>query len=253
MLQIIIFLSVFYLLLYLYSLKYNNNSIVDLFWWPVFGFIAITTYISESMFTLSQTLVTLLVLAWSCRLFFNILSKKWWNIHEEDPRYAVWREQWNYVKIRSFFQVFALQLLLALIVATPIWIINTSSGFEPSLWLSFVWAAIAFFWLLYESRADGELAGFIKNKESGDIMDSGLRKFHRYPQYFGESVFWLGISIIAAQVSFWSFVWFWVIFLLVRYVSGVPQLEKRYEWNKKFEKYAEKTPIFFPDFRKIFD
>lgn len=249
--QIIIILWIFYVFLYFYALRYKNNSIVDLFWWPVFGFIAITTYISESMFTLSQTLVTLLVLAWSFRLFFNILSKKWWNIHEEDSRYAAWRKQWKYVRLRSFFQVFVLQLVLALLVATPIWIINTSSGFDPNLLLSLWGWILALLWLLYESRSDGELAWFVKNKKSGDIMDSGLRRFHRYPQYFGESVFWLWICIIAAQVSLWSFAWFILIFFLVRYVSGVPQLEKRYEWNKKFEKYSEKTPIFFPDLRKI--
>jgi len=105
---------------------------------------------------------------------------------------------------------------------------------------------------MYEDRADGELAGFIKNKKDGDILTSGLRSFHRYPQYFGEATFWFGISLIAAQVSLWSFLGFAIIFILVRYVSGVPMLEKHYEGQKNFERYAKKTPIFFPDYSRIF-
>ena len=69
----------------------------------------------------------------------------------------------------------------------------------------------------------------MKTKKKGQILTEGLRKYHRYPQYFGESIFWLGISIIASQVSIFAFIGWIVITIIVRYVTGVPLLEQRYE------------------------
>lgn len=253
MFQIFCILWALYFGLFLYALKYKNNSIVDLFWGPVFVIIVLYSYFFESIFSLSQTLLTLLVTAWGIRLFLNILVKKIGDFHHEDPRYALWRKQWKYIKTRSLFQVFLLQGILACIVATPIWVLNFASWFEENITLVFLGGMLALFWLLYESRADGELAGFMKNKKPGDILTTGLRSFHRYPQYFWESVFWFGVCIIASQISLLSFVWFFVICFLVRYVSGVPMLEKRYKNHKKYQEYSQNTPLFFPDFMKVFN
>jgi len=65
-------------------------------------------------------------------------------------------------------------------------------------------------------------------------------------------MFWLGISIIASQVSIFAFVGWILITFLLRYVSGVPLLEKRYEGDKKYAAYSKKTNIFFPDWTPIF-
>lgn len=118
----------------------------------------------------SQTIITLLVTAWGVRLFVNILSKKLPYDSHEDARYAKWRKKWKYFYIRSFFQVYILQGLLMFLVAIPILVVNLSSGYEENITLTFLGACIALFGLLYEARADGELAGFIKNKKSGDIL-----------------------------------------------------------------------------------
>jgi len=252
MFEIFSILWILYIGLYIYALKYKNNSIVDIFWGPIFVIIAFYSYFFESVFSTSQTVMTLLVSAWGIRLFLNIWAKKIWDFHYEDPRYAAWRNSWKYVKIRSFFQVFLLQVLLACLVAIPVFILNFSWEFQENVSLVFLAWSIAIFGLLYEARADWELAGFMKNKQAWDILTTGLRKFHRYPQYFWESVFWFWISCIAAQISTISFVWFAIIFILVRYVSWVPLLEARYTNNKKYLEYSRYTPIFFPDFRKIF-
>jgi len=91
------------------------------------------------------------------------------------------------------------------LVAIPVLLLNLSSGYEESTFLTFLGASIALFGLLYEARADAELSGFTQNKKKGDILTSGLRSFHRYPQYFGESVFWFGIAVITIQVSLSGF------------------------------------------------
>jgi len=246
-----IVLDICFIFLFLLSLKLKDNSIADVFWGLWFVIIAVLSYILWWIWYTSQVVMTLLVSAWGLRLFVNILSKKLPYSWKEDARYARWREQWTYFKTRSFFQVYALQWALMFLVATPIWILNLSSWFEENLTLTFLWASIALFWLLYEARADSELAWFIKNKKSWDILTGWLRYFSRYPQYFWESVFWFGIAMIVSQVSLWWFAGWIIITILVRYVSWVPLLEERYKWQKNYEKYSEDTPIFFPDYWKI--
>lgn len=139
-----------------------------------------------------------------------------------------------------------------LAVATPIFVLNATSGFENLLVFTILGSLIALFGLIYETIADTELRMFVQNKKKGEILTSGLRRFHRYPQYFGESVFWFGIAIIASQVSILGFFGWIVITILVRYVSGVPMMESHYSDNKAFQKYAETTPIFFPRWNKLF-
>jgi len=238
-------------LMFLLSLKLKDNSIADVFWGIGFVVLAIVSYLLFSSWFTSQVLVTLLVGAWGVRLFLNILSKKLPYEWKEDPRYLRWRKQWTYFKLRSYFQVFFFQGFLMFLIATPILIVNLSSWYQELASVSLLWGFISLFWLLYQSRADSELAGFIKNKKSWDILTSGLRRFHRYPQYFGESVFWFGIAVICSQISLLWFIGWIIITILVRFVSGVPLLEERYKWQKNYEKYSETTPVFFPDFSKI--
>ncbi len=225
MYEAIFFLIISYVILFAFSLKLRDNSIVDIFWWTWFVWIALITLFVNNTFFLPQVLLTLLITGWWVRLTLNILSKKipykW-----EDRRYAGWRKEWTYFKTRSFFQVFVLQWILMLLISLPILLLNSESGFDTAFWATFIWGLVALFWLLYEARADAELAGFIKNKKEWDILVSWLRMFHRFPQYFWESVFWLWICIIASQVSLWVFISWIVITWLVRFVSGVPPMEE---------------------------
>lgn len=238
--------------LFLLSIKLRDNSVIDAFWGMWFVIIAVMSYFLFSDKTTAQTVLTLLVTAWWVRLFLNIMAKKLpYTFGHEDTRYARWRKQWKYFYTRSFFQVYMLQGFLMFLVATPILLVNLFQVWEVSSSLIFFWWAVALFWLIYEARADAELAGFIVNKKSWDILISWLRKYHRYPQYFWESVFWLWVSIIASSISAFAFIWFWVIFILVRYVSWVPLLEERYKWQENYEVYSKTTPIFLPDYSKI--
>ena len=240
-----------YIVLFTLSLRLKDNSIVDVFWGVWFVIIAILSYMLHSEWYTAQVVITLLASAWWIRLFFSIWAKKLPYNQKEDARYARWRKSWKYFKIRSFLQVYLFQWLLMWFIALPIFLLNLSSWFEEIISLTFLGWAVALFGLLYEARADAELAGFMKNKKSGDILTGGLRKFSRYPQYFWESVFWFGIALIASQVSLLWFLGWMLITVLVRYISGVPLLEERYKWQKNYEEYSKITPIFFPDYSKI--
>lgn len=252
MTTLLICLAVSYILLFLLSLRFKDNSLVDIFWG--LGFVIITwIWYFQSIESISQTVLTLLVTAWGIRLTFHIGSKKF--LHSgEDARYARWRNTWKYFYLRSFLQVFVLQGILMFFVATPIWMLQFTSGFEEHISIILFWASIALFGLIYETIADSELKQFIRTKQEGQILTAGLRKFHRYPQYFGESVFWFGISLIAAfHTSFLAFGGWLLITFLLLFVSWVPLLEARYKGQRNYTMYKKKTPVFFPDYRKIFE
>ena len=249
MIEILLTLLGLYTLLFLLSVWLEDNSIADIFWGAGFVIITVMSLLMLKHAAISQLVLSALVVLWGVRLLMYIGRKK--SRHSwEDARYAKWRKSWKYFYTRSFFQVYLLQGFLMCLVATPIFMSNLSVKPDYNLYITALWAFMALAWLLYEIKAEKELWAFMKTKKKGEILTTGLRKYSRYPQYFGESVFWFGICFIATQISIFAFFWWLVITILVRYVSWVPMLELRYKWDTKYEKYSKNTPIFIPDFRK---
>jgi steroid 5-alpha reductase family enzyme len=122
---ILLVLLISYTLLFLYSLRIRDNSIVDVFWGFGFMIIAVLSWIQSEQ-SIAQYTITGLVLLWGIRLTSHIGFRK---LHEgrEDPRYAKWREEWGsgwYFMVRSFLQVYILQMILMLVVAIPILVVN---------------------------------------------------------------------------------------------------------------------------------
>lgn len=242
--EIVIGLLTSYTLLFLLSLYLKDNSIADIFWGLGYLQVAVHSMVISGSFAPSQLLLNSIILIWSLRISLYILSKKWLK-KGEDPRYAKWRREWKYFYLRSFFQVYIFQGFLLLIISIPIILVNQT---PPSLgMLSISGLLIAMFGLVYETIGDLQLRSFIKHKEKGQIMKKGLWKYSRHPNYFGESVFWLGVSIVAAQASPIAFISWIVITFLLRFVSGVPMAEARYEDNKEFQEYKKKTPPMLPN------
>ncbi len=258
-----------YILLFLYSLKIKDNSIVDVFWGFGFMIIAVLAFF-QSERAMPEMLITGLVLLWWIRLTSHIGFRKlreW----KEDPRYAKWREEWGsgwYFLIRSFLQVYMLQMILMIVVATPILVVNTwfwvsEHGLLPlpsqgqartSQWqeqiILIVWALVALFGLIFETISDLQLKAFIKTKKPGEIFTTGLYRYSRHPNYFWESMFWLGISLISLPYSYLGIIgWLSITFLLL-FVSGVPLQEARYTGRANWEEYKAKTSVFVPWFPK---
>jgi len=245
--EIILGLSLSYALLFLLSVVLKDNSIADVFWGLGFLQVAIHAFILSGTREPSQLLFTSLIAAWSLRLSSYIISKKWIK-KGEDPRYAGWRAQWEHFYLRSFFQVYLLQAALVMIIAIPILLIHAAP--PPAGVITVVGLCIALFGLIYETIGDLQLRAFITTKQKGQIMTQGLWKYSRHPNYFGESVFWLGASCVAAQVSPLAFISWIVITFLLRYVSGVPPAEERYADNSAFQAYKQQTPAMLPHFFK---
>jgi steroid 5-alpha reductase family enzyme len=156
-----------------------------------------------------------------------------------------------------------LQMVLMLIVAIPILVVNLEYirtpewffiGWEMDitrLWFVLIlWVLIALSGLLFETIADLELKAFLKIKKPWEIFTSWLYRYSRHPNYFGESMFWLGISLLSLPFSALGLVGWIVITSLLLFVSGVPLQEARYAGRPNWEEYKRKTSVFIPWFPK---
>lgn len=238
------------------ALVKKDNSVADIAWGLGFVLVAGYTFFFRRTSLFLPCLVTSLVAVWGLRLAWHIFRRN--KNKGEDPRYAAWRARWGRTFVwRSYLQVFLLQGLFMLVIAWPVIHINAyrrtgpTGGREHGLW-----AAGLLVWLvgfLFEAVGDAQLARFKKDPANkGKIMDRGLWKYTRHPNYFGEALMWGGIFIIALEVpSGWMTIAspLLITFLLAG-VSGVPLLEKRYAGNAAFQDYARRTSAFVPWFPK---
>jgi len=235
--------------LFLLALRRHDNSIADVAWGPGFILVAWSTLILNGSFSPRQLLASLLVLIWGLRLSVRIYLRN--RGKGEDARYRRWRDEWgkSFV-IRSYLQVFLLQGGILLLNITPILLINTySAGNLGSLDLLGV-----LLWILgfcFESVADWQLDRFIKNPDNrGKIMNQGLWRYSRHPNYFGEVTMWWGIYILALSLpwGYLSVIGPLTISYIILFVSGVPMAERFMEDNPAFADYKRRTSAFIPWF-----
>lgn len=222
-------------------------DIVDVAWSGTFIVVAALSWILGSKGAL-QNLVTLLVIVWGIRLGLHIL-KRLRGSKYEDPRYQELRDKWRgSAPLNAYLRIFLTQGVLALIISTPVIITNLS---EYSA-LGSVSDAGLLIWIigfLFESIGDAQLARHLSDsKNKGKIMTTGLWKYTRHPNYFGEAAQWWGIFIIGLSTPLG-----WVgvigpilITSLLLFISGVPLTEKRFEGRPGWREYKESTSMFIP-------
>ncbi len=246
-LAVLLYMSAVFLL----ALRLKDNSIVDIAWGLGFVLIAWLSFLGEGAPVGRHILVTSLVSIWGTRLAVHIFLRK--KGRGEDFRYAQWRRSWGRrFVLRSYFQIFFLQGLLLLLIVYPIIIINLSAAGPLGIWDglgSLVWV-LGF---VFEVASDAQMERFRRDPANkGRIIGTGLWRFSRHPNYFGEAAMWWGIFLIGLAVPRgWVGVLSPVLitFLVIK-VSGVPLLEKKYAGNPEFAAYARRTSTFVPWFPK---
>lgn len=222
----------------------KRNDVADVAWGLGFVVLAWLSFVLGSG-NLRALVVSALVTVWGLRLSFHIHSRN--RGKEEDFRYAQWRREWKNFYLRSFLQVFLLQGVFLFVIAWPVVWINLA---DASTWMWWdlagviVWG-IGFF---FESVGDHQLARFKKQAgNKGKLITTGLWRYTRHPNYFGEAVQWWGIFLMAYSVDGWmTVVSPLLITYLLRFVSGVPMLERKYAGHPQFEAYKRNTSAFFP-------
>ena len=237
-------------LLWLVSLAIKNSSIVDIFWGT--GFVIIAWFIlfsSSEGYLLRKILMVLLVTIWGLRLTIHILVRNWGK--PEDFRYQKWRQESGSIWwLKSFFQVFLLQGFLMWIISTPI-IAAEISPISPLGFLDYLAVIVWGFGFFFEAAGDSQLTKFKSNPANkGKVLDTGVWRYSRHPNYFGDAFQWWGFYLFALSAGAWWTVFSPVIMtLLLLKVSGVALLEKSLKENKpQYRDYMEATSAFVPWF-----
>jgi steroid 5-alpha reductase family enzyme len=234
-------------LLWLVSLFIKNASIVDVFWGIGFVFIALMDYSLSPFMSSTKWLLLILVTIWGVRLALHIGTRNWGK--PEDFRYAKWREEhgkgWPLI---SYFQVFLLQGFLMWIIAAPLISVRVTDGIPPLSPLAVIGALVWAYGFFFEAVGDWQLARFKADPSNkGELMTSGVWKYTRHPNYFGDAAQWWGFYLIAASAGGW-----WTIFSpiimtwLLLQVSGVAMLEKTMKDKPGYQEYARRTSAFIP-------
>lgn len=237
--------------LWLLSLRLKDSSIVDIFWGTGFAIVA-GWYFLATLTTGNPTRAALtlaLVIVWGLRLSWYIGVRNMAK-GEEDYRYANWRRQagaaWWW---RSFFKVFLLQGVLLWIISAPL---LGAQFYGADVPLGIVDALAVLVWALgfyFEAVGDWQLAQFKANPANkGKVMDKGLWRYTRHPNYFGDAVQWWGFYLLAVAAGAWWTIWAPLImtYLLVN-VSGVAMLEIGLSKTKPaYAEYIRRTSAFIP-------
>lgn len=235
--------------LFVISLIIKKNDIVDIFWGPgIFLVTLIAYFTAPNPNTLNELLLVLTGL-WAFRLAYRIYMRN--HGKEEDFRYRKWREAWGqWFYVRSFFQIYFLQGSLMLVLgASAIHASVFSEAYQGFSILTYIGVVVWLIGYYFEVIADAELDHFISNRPPGKkILDTGLWKYSRHPNYFGEVTMWWGIWLMVAPLpmSYVALVSPVIITFLILKVSGVPMLEKKYEGDTAYEAYRAKTSMFIP-------
>jgi steroid 5-alpha reductase family enzyme len=230
-------------------LRLGKASVVDAFWGPGFAVIAWLSFGLVQGPPARQTLLALLVTVWAVRLAFHVSRRN--RGKPEDPRYAAMRAKhpetfW----IRSLPLVFLLQAVIMWLVSLPVQIgmrgaVTESFGLLE--WAGLLLWGFGFFW---EAVGDEQLYRFKSKPENkGRILDRGLWRYTRHPNYFGETVMWWSLWIIAcaAPGGWLSFIGPLLLTLLLLKVSGVSLTEQTMRRSHTdLDEYKRRVSPFLP-------
>jgi steroid 5-alpha reductase family enzyme len=234
--------------LWLVSLALRNSSIVDVFWGT--GFVIanwIYFALTPGGLPARKLLVGILVTMWGLRLSLYVLWRNWGK--PEDFRCAKWRGEegasWWW---KSLPRVFVLQGVLLIVISIPL--LAAQSGNVPFGVLDYVAVPVWLIGFFFEAVGDLQLARFKANPANkGKVMNRGVWRYTRHPNYFGDAAQWWGYYLAALATGGWWTIYAPIImtFLLMR-VSGVALLEQTMETRPGYKEYVETTSAFVPWF-----
>jgi len=230
--------------------SYKTDKLTDLSYGLTFIVISILLIVTNTTPSMAQVALSAMVIVWGLRLaiylFIRILKTK------KDDRFDGIRE--NPLKFARFWFLQALSVFIIMLPATY----AVSSKLEVNLGIYTILGFLI--WLkgfTIEAVADWQKYKF-KEKSKGGFITSGVWKYSRHPNYFGEMALWWGIFVFSIPYLR-GFMWLsilgpiYITYLLI-FVTGIPMLEKSYSKrfgkDKKYLSYKRKTSILIPFFPK---
>ena len=243
---------VFFSAVFLVAQRMRNNGLIDIAWGLGFVCSTLISFAIGNPQSIVPQVATACVLAWGLRLTWHLAGR---NLGKpEDFRYARMRDTWNprTFHLRMFVQIYLLQLFLNVLINLPTIVSNLQDvpGWNAVASAGLAVWCIGFF---FEVVGDHQLKVFkAKPANNGKLIETGLWRYTRHPNYFGEAVQWWGIFLLAvsAGYGYWLVISPLAITFFLLYVSGVPMLERKYEGRADWEDYKRRTRRFFPGIPK---
>jgi steroid 5-alpha reductase family enzyme len=213
------------------------------------GFVVVAWSVMLQAPSARSLVIAVLVTIWGARLAYYLVRRS--SRRDEDPRYKQMAKKWrgNYW-LRAYISIFLLQGLLIWFIALPVSMAaNDSSGGRGLAWLTIAGVLAWVMGFVVEVVADKQLSNFLSVKANkGKNMETGLWRYSRHPNYFGELVQWWAIGVIVLQVN-----WGWLglagpllLSVLIVFVSGVPPIENKRRDNAEYQAYKRRTNMLIP-------
>jgi steroid 5-alpha reductase family enzyme len=235
--------------LWLVSLIRKDASVVDPFWGTGFVIVAAIAWQLNRPDELRPLLILALTSLWGMRLSMFLLWRNWGD--GEDRRYAKMRaNKGSRFWWLSLFTVFLLQAVILWFVSMPIQVAAIKSDASNSLgWFDAAGIVVWCLGFVFEATGDWQLAGFKADPaNAGKVMDRGLWRYTRHPNYFGDFCVWWGLYVIAAAGGAgWTIGSPLLMSFLLLKVSGVSLLESTIvDRRPEYAEYQARTNAFFP-------
>ncbi len=239
---------VFFVLTFIIAQTQKNNGLIDITWGLTFLLSTVVAFVIGKPQGLVPLVMSLLVLIWGTRLSWHLIRR---NVGKpEDFRYANMRNSWNpsTFYLRMFVQIYLLQLVLNFLINLTTITANLQdiSGWSLLASIGVVIWLIGFY---FEAVGDKQLKDFkAQPANKGKLIEQGLWRFTRHPNYFGEAAQWWGLYLMAISGgrNYWLILSPLLITFFLVYVSGVPMLEKKYAGRPDWEDYKRRTSKFVP-------
>lgn len=234
------------------ALRLKDVSFVDGVWPLGMLFLALITFPRTDGDATRKFLLLWLCAVWAIRLGWHLLRR--WREKGIDGRYAEIVENqekahgWSFAKTALLF-VFLPQAFLAWLTCLPVQLGQVEVG--PLGWIGWIGAALVVVGIAFESIGDAQLAAFRRDpKNKGRVLDTGLWRYTRHPNYFGDACVWWGLWLIAAESGWLGIASIvgpiFLTFTLTRW-SGIGITEKAISKGKpKYADYIRRTSAFVP-------
>lgn len=239
-------ISLFALAGWIFSLVRDDVTHVDSMWSLFLGMSAFSYTLYFYHLPARTILILVLVTIWAIRLSAYLTWRNWGK--QEDHRYAEIRNHnAPFFWLKSIYIIFGLQAVLAWIISLPLFV-GVSSTLPLNIF-DYMGAGLVVFGIAYESIADWQLSKFKANqKNAGKVLNTGLWRHTRHPNYFGECCVWWGFYFIAlATGGWWSIASPLIMTFLLLKFSGVVLLEKDITHRRpEYAQYIKHTSAFIP-------
>jgi len=234
--------------LWLLSVFLRDVSIVDPFWGTGFVIVSWTSVFVQHSVDWRMILLAVMTTIWGWRLSLYLLWRNWGQ--GEDRRYVAMREpHGDRFWWLSFFSVFVLQGIILWFVSLPLQALAASAPVNPLSMEDFLGVGLWGVGVLFESIGDWQLARFKSNPTNqGKVMDRGLWRYTRHPNYFGDICVWWGLYLVAAAGGAgWTILSPALMTFFLMRVSGVTLLEKTIvDRRPEYADYIRRTNALFP-------